>query len=439
MTETNGSPKSLLHSKLSFLFEEVSAAPVLVFRIAFGIMMFLSLVRFTLNGWIDTLYIQPKLFFTYYGFEWIKPINATGMYVVFGLMMVAALLIAAGRLYRVAAITFFLLFTYVELIDKTNYLNHYYFISIISLLLCLLPATAKTAPRWAILTLQLQMAMVYFFAGVAKVNADWLLNAMPLKVWLPSKTELPVIGSLLSEPWLAYVFSWCGMLFDISIAFFLFNRKTVWYAYAVVIIFHVLTAILFPGIGMFPFIMIVCATVFLPATFHQKLLSLLHKTPITQSNFQAKTHSTIPLFHYSILAFIAIHFAIQIVLPFRYALYPNKLFYTEQGFRFSWRVMLMEKAGTVFFTFKNANGQMAEVNNREFLTAQQEKQMSTQPDMILQFAHYIKQHYNTNEVYAEAYVTVNGKGSRLFIDPKVNLVQEQDNFKPKNWILARAD
>ncbi len=82
---------------------------------------------------------------------------------------------------------------------------------------------------------------------------------------------------------------------------------------------------------------------------------------------------------------------------------------------------------------------MAEVNNSDFLTAQQEKQMSTQPDMILQFAHYIKQYYQTNEVYAEAYVTVNGKGSRLFIDPKINLVQQQDNFKPKNWILARAD
>ncbi len=438
MMETKGSQKSLLPGKLSFLFEEVSAAPLLVFRIAFGIMMFLSLVRFALNGWINTLYIQPKIFFTYYGFEWIKPLNATGMYIVFGLMMIAALLIAAGRLYRVAAITFFLLFTYVELIDKTNYLNHYYFISIISLLLCLLPATDKTAPRWAVLTLQLQMAMVYFFAGVAKVNADWLLNAMPLKVWLPSKTALPVFGHLLSEPWLAYAFSWCGMLFDISIAFFLFNRKTVWYAYAVVIIFHVLTAILFPGIGMFPFIMIVCATVFLPATFHQKLLSLISKPAITTS-IPSKTHSIIPSFHYSIIAFLAIHFAIQIALPFRYAFYPNNLFYTEQGFRFSWRVMLMEKAGTVFFTFKNANGQMAEVNNSDFLTAQQEKQMSTQPDMILQFAHYIKQYYQTNEVYAEAYVTVNGKGSRLFIDPKINLVQQQDNFKPKNWILARAD
>ena len=155
----------------SFLFKETSSAPLIVFRIAFGVMMFLSLVRFAANGWIDSLYVQPKFFFTYYGFEWIKPLNATGMYIVFGLMMLAALFLAAGFLYRFSALIFFLLFTYVELLDKTNYLNHYYFISIISLLMCLLPATKKTVPRWAILTLQLQMAIVYFFAGIANVNA----------------------------------------------------------------------------------------------------------------------------------------------------------------------------------------------------------------------------------------------------------------------------
>ena len=237
----------------SFLLKETSAAPLVVFRIAFGVMMFLSLVRFALNGWIDALYVQPKFYFTYYGFEWIKPLNEVGMYAVFAVMMLAALSIAAGFLYRFSALAFFLLFTYVELIDKTNYLNHYYFISLVSLLLCLLPVGKKVVPRWAILTLQLQMAIVYFFAGVAKVNADWLLNAMPLKVWLPTKTDVPFIGFLFDETSVAYLFSWCGMLFDLSIAFFLFNRKTVWYAYTVVVVFHILTAILFPGIGVFPF------------------------------------------------------------------------------------------------------------------------------------------------------------------------------------------
>ncbi|HLP18943.1 MAG TPA: HTTM domain-containing protein, partial [Chitinophagales bacterium] len=213
-----------MKSVAGYLTKPQSSAPLIVFRVAFGVMMFLSLVRFAANGWIDALYIQPKFFFTFYGFEWVKPLGAAGIYSVFVIMMVAALLIATGYLYRLASITFFLLFTYVELIDKTNYLNHYYFISIISFLLCLLPSTGNIfslkngipqVPRWAILALQLQMATVYFFAGIAKINTDWLIHAMPLKVWLPSKSELPVIDNLLNEPLVAYIFSWCGMLFDV--------------------------------------------------------------------------------------------------------------------------------------------------------------------------------------------------------------------------------
>lgn len=125
-------------------------------------------------------------------------------------------------------------------------------------------------------------------------------------------------------------------------------------------------------------------------------------------------------------------------------LYPGKLFYTEQGYRFSWRVMLMEKVGYTIFTVRDAaTGNSVEVNNRKFLSQQQEKQMSTQPDMILQFAQHLKDVYGKQmqspEVYAEAYVTINGRSSRLLIDPKVNLAAEQDGFANKKWILAQAD
>jgi hypothetical protein len=426
----------------SFLFEEVSGAPLVVFRFAFGIMMFLSTLRFMLNGWVDALYVQPGFFFTFYGFEWVKPLGQAGMYTVFAVLLVTSLMVAFGWFYRVSIVSFFLLFTYVELIDKSNYLNHYYFISVVSFLLCLMPAVSrqtKSVPRWTVLTLQLQMAVVYFFAGIAKINTDWLLNAMPLKIWLPAKQDIFLLGNFVTEEWAAYVFSWCGMLFDTLVPFFLFNRKTVWYAYAVVIVFHILTSILFPFIGVFPFVMIVCATVFLPEAFHAKILRII----APQRNIAVRLQAPRKL-AYVVPLILALHFLIQAVLPFRYLLYPDKLFYNEEGFRFSWRVMLMEKAGHVFFHVKDgATGKIVEVNTHEHLTMQQQKQMSTQPDMILQFAHYLRDVYAPTmtqpEVYAEAYVTVNGRGSRLLIDPTVNLAKEEDNFAHKEWILAQAN
>lgn len=441
-TASNGRMSRIANRLTTFLNKPIYTSPLTIFRFAFGIMMFISLVRFAANGWIDAQYIQPEFFFTFYGFEWVKPLNETGMYAVFAVMMLAALFVAFGIFYRISIITFFLLFTYVELIDKTNYLNHYYFISLLSFLMCFLPSNLAGFKnlRGFVFIIQLQIAIVYFFAGIAKINSDWLLHAMPLKIWLASKADLPLIGNLLTERWVAYTFSWCGMLFDVSIIFFLFNRKTVWYAYAVVVVFHTLTAILFPGIGMFPFIMMVCATIFLPATFHEQVLQIANrgwrmidlKIPSMQFNLWPKIHN---LKFYLIPTF-TIFFLIQFALPFRYLLYPENLFWHEQGYRFSWRVMLMEKAGTVFFTIRGSDGKLFEVNNRDFLTMQQEKQMSTQPDMILQFAHHLAELYHSKEVYAEAYVALNGRASQLLIDPMQNLCEVQDGFANKEWITS---
>jgi uncharacterized membrane protein YphA (DoxX/SURF4 family) len=112
-----------------YLSNQTSIAPLVTLRVLFGFIMAASIVRFVARGWVYDLYIKPKFFFSYYGFEWIRPLSGEAMYVIFAIMLVAALGIMLGYFYRVSAIIFFLIFTYVELIDKTNYLNHYYFVS----------------------------------------------------------------------------------------------------------------------------------------------------------------------------------------------------------------------------------------------------------------------------------------------------------------------
>src|SRR5688500_9246849 len=108
----------------SHLQRPISIAPLITFRVLFGLMMLGSLVRFWQNGWITELYVKPSFYFTYQGFEWVHPLGKTGMHLLFAGMALAALLITLGLFYRAACILFFLAFTYVELIDSTNYLNH---------------------------------------------------------------------------------------------------------------------------------------------------------------------------------------------------------------------------------------------------------------------------------------------------------------------------
>ncbi len=436
-------------------------APLAVFRILFGAMMFASTLRFMLKGWVYDLYIKPQFYFKYYGFEWVQPFDSVGMYTLFVIMAIAALLIMLGYKYRLATLLFFLSFTYVELIDKSNYLNHYYFVSIVSFLLILLPAgryfsidtylnplkTVTHIPRWLMLPLQLQMGLVYFFAGVAKINADWLLHALPLRIWLPPHTNLPIIGGFMEELWVAYLFSWFGAIYDLSIPFLLIFKRTRTIAYGLVIIFHIATAILFP-IGMFPYIMIICTLIFFSESFHLRFIQIIQQLIESLHLYKSENRvSEIKPYLFSIrlkkiLTLVLItHFSIQLFMPFRYLLYPGKLFWTEQGYRFSWRVMLMEKAGKTFFYVKDKTTQKSgEVMMSEILTPNQEKMMATQPDMILQYAHFLKQKYQEQgianpEIKVLSYVSLNGSGSRLFIDSSVDLTTQKESFRNKTWIL----
>ncbi len=242
-----------------FIEEPVSIAPLAVFRILFGLMMLASTLRFTLNGWIYKLYIKPVFYFSYYGFEWVKPLGDPGMYILFFVMGLSAFFLAIGLFYRTAAVIFFITFTYIELIDKTNYLNHYYFVSIIAFLLIFIPAGSYFSldairnpqkrithlPRLFALIIQLQLGIVYFYAGLAKLNEDWLFNAMPLRIWLPAHTDLPLIGTFLDKTWIAYLFSWFGALYDLTIPFFLLYKRTRRGAFFCVVAFHLMTFFLF--------------------------------------------------------------------------------------------------------------------------------------------------------------------------------------------------
>ena len=90
----------MIYKKISRLTEHVHIAPLSLFRILFGGMMFASILRFSLKGWINELYVKPIFFFKYYGFEWVKVPNETGLYILFALVAISALFIMFGLFYR---------------------------------------------------------------------------------------------------------------------------------------------------------------------------------------------------------------------------------------------------------------------------------------------------------------------------------------------------
>tara|TARA_B100000683_G_scaffold90352_1_gene89528 strand:- start:323 stop:1672 length:1350 start_codon:yes stop_codon:yes gene_type:complete len=437
-----------------------SIAPLIVFRMIFGAIMFISILRFLIKGWVHENFIEPNFHFKYYGFEWIEPLGPIGMYLVFAGLLICSFNILVGFYYRTSVVLFFLGFTYVELIDITYYLNHYYFISLIAFLMIFMPADRAFSlyvyqrpkqkinyiPYGYILALQLMISILYIHAGLAKLNYDWMFRAMPLSIWLPSHSHMPLIGSFFALKEAAYVFSWIGCLFDVFIVAFLLNKGTRVWAYIVLTIFHLFTALLFQ-IGMFPYVMILLTLIFFKDRLHERIIYYISIFLPKKSTNGVKEDALIfklpSLTKYVFLLF----FIFQFIMPWRFILYPGNLFWTEQGYNFSWRVMLMEKSGHATFHVQQEGIKGSiEVENSTFLTPIQEKMMSTQPDLILQFARYLSAYYKDYEVLdslvikkpvitADVFVSLNGRKNKRFIDPTVNLAAVENNLLHKKWIL----
>ena len=446
----------------------VDGSSLAAFRIAFGLLGLAGALRFFAYGWIDDLYLAPAYHFTYWGFGWVQPWPGGGMYLHFALMGLFSLGIALGYQYRLCAVLFFLSFTYGELLDQTTYLNHYYLFSLLSFLIIFMPLhrTAAldarrqrnkpgngTVPLWAVWTLRGQFALVYLFAGLAKLNPDWLWQARPLRIWLHQNPDLPLLNLGPEALWPAYLASWAGLLFDLTIVIWLLLPRTRPWAYLAVIAFHLLTWLLFP-IGIFPGVMVAGAALFFAPDWPRRLWRRIRtyrpaaKRPEAADDdmrpppSQSAVKITAPLRWAALLLLL---FALtQLALPLRHYAYPGNVRWNEAGYRFSWRVLLSEKTGFAQFRVHHQeSGGRWLVGSGDYLTPLQWERMAFQPDLILATAHIIAADFARRgragvEVYADVYVAFNGYPSRRLVNPNVDLAKERPGIAPKTWLLSRA-
>jgi vitamin K-dependent gamma-carboxylase len=310
------------------------------------------------------------------------------------------------------------------------------------------PPPRDSVPAAWLYLFRFQVAVVYTFAGLAKAHGDWLLHAEPLRIWLLSRTDAPLIGSILARDGAAPLMSWAGFLFDTTIAWWLMIPRTRTIAYLVVIGFHLMTGLLFP-IGMFPVIMVLSALVFFSPSWPRKLAARLpSKLGARCSVANAQLPLRAPTSERTLrLWFVlgAVYCSFQVAFPLRFLAYGGSVRWHEQGMRFSWRVMVREKNGSITFVVRvPRTGRTYYVAPHQYLTRLQEREMSSQPDLILQLAHRIRDDYEAKgegpvEVRADTWVSLNGRAIRRLIDPTVDLSRIEDGFGRADWILPEPN
>ena len=162
--------------------------------------------------------------------------------------------------------------------------------------------------------------------------------------------------------------------------------------------------------------------------------------PLTPSPFPRAREKGSSEQHLTVLL-LAVYVAIQLLVPLRHHLYPGDVTWTEEGHRFSWRMMLREKDQTVTFEVTAPSaGLHRELDARQFVTAWQFAGMEGRPDMIHQLAHHVaerarQQGHPDVQVRVHAPTSLNGRPPQHQIDPTVDLAAEPRTLLPASWIV----
>ena len=441
-----------------WLFRPVDIAPLVFYRVLFGLLMFFDIGGYTVTGHLERKWVEPVFRFQYYGFEWVPMPSGEAFYGLVAVQMIAALGVMLGCFYRLSAVVLFLAVSLFFLFDQSNYQNHHYLICLLAAVTIFLPAhrsdsidahrrpalRSDVAPAWTLWLLRAHMAIAYFYGGLAKLHADWFQGA-PLRIWFGERAQDPLLGKLLNTETAIWIVAYGGVIFDLLIVPLLLWRRTRVWAFLAAVGFHLSNAAIF-SIGIFPFLSIALTALFFTPETHRKILRWFSpKRRRVEAGRSGQLDQPAFRWQRTVMLAVSVYLAWQLLMPFRHFLYPGKANWTEEGHRFAWHMMLRKKLATVDFIIHHPELNYTwRYDWKQDLTEWQYRKMAYHPDMIVQFARFLGSRleelgYPHATVHALAFASLNGRAPSMMIDPAVNLAAVPRNLKRAEWILPMED
>ena len=448
------------NSNLNFFFDHLKKKDdfysLAIFRIGFGIVMMVEVLRFYLHGFIENLFIKQDFHFKYTHFHWVEAPSGYYTYLLFLCIFISAFLVAVGLFYRIASILLFLSYTYFFLIDEAYYNNHFYLIVVVSFLIIFVPLgkfwsldcylrkipQKKHIESFWLWVMRTPMSIVYVYGGIAKFDQDWISGIAP-KILLTKANKGTFLEPLMRYEWTAHFYAWSGMLFDLFVPFAILYKKTRWWAFAAACMFHINNAFVF-DIGIFPYLALFLTLLYLDSNYPKYFIP--KKVQLFMSNIYLKNvtfekgsdwETSANRFCVSV---IGILFFIQLILPLRHFLYPGNTTWHREGHKFSWRMMLSEKRAEYIFNVQHpSTGEKRFIELDQFLNSIQIRAMAGRPNLILEFAHMLNAVIQKNAKFdplitAKNKISLNNSKTQYFFDQTKDLSLIPLNTPAYLWI-----
>lgn len=457
--------KTAMTNLKKYLFTSIDNSALIVFRVFFGFLITLQAWGEIVTGKGRKIFVDPDFTFNFIGFDFLQTFPGTGpqMYGWMVVMGIFGVMIMLGYKYRIAIIGYAIMWSTVYFMQKSAYNNHYYLMMLLLWIMAIFPAhrafsldakfnpsiRATTMPRWVTVVIIVQLWIVYTYASIAKFYPDWLDATVP-QILMWSRRDYWLIGDLLQERSIHWIISYVGILFDGLIIPLLLWKRTRKWAFRISIFFHLFNSIVFQ-IGIFPYLSLAFTVFFYDPKYIGKLFLARFRPSLEQDEIVTAEHletsqlrnqsPNIPTWGTSFIVVLLIYFIIQIALPLRQHFIEDNVLWTEEGHRLSWRMMLRSKGGNVTFTIEDKETcKRTTVNQDEYLSKTQKRNVRSKPDVIWQFAQILKKEQaelgNDVAVYARCSIKVNGRKSKKLIDHTVDLASvEWDWWNHNEWVL----
>ncbi|MHC4935228.1 MAG: HTTM domain-containing protein [Planctomycetota bacterium] len=445
-----------LSSRLSeLLFRPVDIASLVAFRIIFGGCMLYESIHYYVSGYLQEYLIHPQFHFKFYGFTWVRELPEPVMHIIFVAMAIAAAMVMVGAWYRIASAALAVTFSYSFLLEATQYRNHWYLLALLSILMAFLPAhraasvdarrrpeiASRVVARWPVLLIQVQLGLVYFFAGVAKLSGDWISGSSMRAIVRELPSQDPEQIAFLLQDWVIALFVWSGLLFDLLIAFALAHPRTRKLAYIGAAGFHITNGTFLVAVGVFPWFMLMASSIYFAPSWPRTLLNRIGWTDFAAD----EGGGALPGSGHRrwVVGLLSVHLAIQLFLPLRQHLpiYDGPTSWTHEGHRWAWRMKMISKRVDSFSLWSVDPDTGARVdltpNVAQGLRPFQREIMARQPDLLLQFAHdlhdQLRERFGKEyPIYADVVVRLNGRPPMPLIDSTRDLSREE-------WTLGAAE